>query len=198
MCTDTTPGIHIRQDVCEIFSPAAFEGRAARSRITFMIEKMLPGHWEGVRAVYSEGLATGDASFETEAPGWERWDAAHLLCCRLVATEGVRVAGWAALSPVSSRKVYEGVAEVSVYVAAESRGKGLGRALLSALVAESEAAGVWTLQAGVFPENVASVALHVGCGFREVGRRERIGRTVDGRWRDTLLLERRSRAVGVE
>jgi L-amino acid N-acyltransferase YncA len=163
-----------------------------------MIERMQPGHWEGVRAVYLEGLATGDASFETEAPEWERWDATHLRCCRLVALEGGRVAGWAALSPVSSRKVYEGVAEVSVYVASEFRGKGLGRALLSALVEESEAGGVWTLQAGVFPENVASVALHLACGFREVGRRERIGRAKDGRWRDTLLLERRSRAAGVE
>jgi L-amino acid N-acyltransferase YncA len=163
-----------------------------------MIERMQPGHWEGVRAVYLEGLATGDASFETEAPEWERWDATHLRCCRLVALEGGRVAGWAALSPVSSRKVYEGVAEVSVYVASEFRGKGVGRALLSTLVAESEANGVWTLQAGVFPENVASVALHLACGFREVGRRERIGRAKDGRWRDTLLLERRSRAAGVE
>jgi L-amino acid N-acyltransferase YncA len=163
-----------------------------------MIERMQPGHWEGVRAVYLEGLATGDASFETEAPEWERWDATHLRCCRLVALEGGRVAGWAALSPVSPRKVYEGVAEVSVYVASEFRGKGLGRALLSALVEESEAGGVWTLQAGVFPENVASVALHLACGFREVGRRERIGRAKGGRWRDTLLLERRSRAAGVE
>jgi L-amino acid N-acyltransferase YncA len=163
-----------------------------------MIERMQPGHWEGVRAVYLEGLATGDASFETEAPEWERWDATHLRCCRLVALEGGCIAGWAALSRVSSRKVYGGVAEVSVYVASEFRGKGLGRALLSALVEESEAGGVWTLQAGVFPENVASVALHLACGFREVGRRERIGRAKDGRWRDTLLLERRSRAAGVE
>ena len=159
---------------------------------------MQQGHWEEVRAVYLEGLATGDASFETEAPEWEKWDASHLRCCRLVALEGGRVAGWAALSPVSQRKVYEGVAEVSVYVASEFRGRGLGRALLSSLVAESEGGGVWTLQAGVFPENVASVALHLACGFREVGRRERVGRSKDGRWRDTLLLERRSRAVGVE
>jgi phosphinothricin acetyltransferase len=163
-----------------------------------MIEKMEARHWEGVRAVYLEGLATGDASFEADAPGWELFDSSHLPCCRLVALEGERVAGWAALSPVSRRKVYGGVAEVSVYVGASFRGKGLGRVLLSALVAESEAAGLWTLQAGVFPENVASVELHVKCGFREVGRRERIGRTGDGRWRDTLLLERRSRTVGAD
>jgi L-amino acid N-acyltransferase YncA len=163
-----------------------------------MIEKMLPRHWEEARAIYLEGLATDDASFETEAPEWERWDASHMRCCRLVALEGARVEGWAALSPVSARGVYAGVAEVSVYVGAESRGAGAGRLLLSKLVAESEANGVWTLQAGVFPENVASVALHLACGFREVGRRERIGRTKEGRWRDTLLLERRSRVVGVD
>jgi L-amino acid N-acyltransferase YncA len=166
--------------------------------MTLTIEKMLPRHWREVRAIYLEGLATGDASFETEAPEWERWEATHVRCCRLVALEGARVAGWAALSSVSARGVYAGVAEVSVYVGAEFRGKGAGRLLLSKLVAESEENGVWTLQAGVFPENVASVALHLACGFREVGRRERIGRTEGGRWRDTLLLERRSRVVGVE
>ncbi|HKG12327.1 MAG TPA: GNAT family N-acetyltransferase [Pyrinomonadaceae bacterium] len=162
-----------------------------------MIEKMTERHWGGVRAVYLEGLATGDASFETDAPEWELFDASHLPRCRLVALEGANVAGWAALSPVSRRKVYAGVAEVSVYVGASFRGRGLGRALLSALVAGSEAAGVWTLQAGVFPENVASVELHLACGFREVGRRERIGRAEGGRWRDTLLLERRSDTAGV-
>lgn len=163
-----------------------------------MIETMTAGHWEGVRAIYREGLATGEASFRTEVPEWEFWDASHLQCCRLVALEGEAVEGWAALSPVSARKVYEGVAEVSVYVGAAFRGKGLGRSLLSALVAESEANGIWTLQAVIFPENVASVELHNACGFREVGRRERIGRAKDGRWRDTLLLERRSRTAGVD
>jgi phosphinothricin acetyltransferase len=165
--------------------------------MTFMVEKMLTRHWEEVRAIYTEGLATGDATFETEAPAWERWDASHHTFCRLVALEGARVAGWAALSPVSRRKVYEGVAEVSVYVGSSFRGRGLGRALLSSLVAESEANGVWTLQASIFPENVASVELHRACGFREVGRRERIAQR-DGRWRDTVLLERRSRTVGVD
>ena len=163
-----------------------------------VIEKMRPEHWPRVRAIYLEGVATGQATFETEAPGWERWDSSHLPFARLVAlADGGRVAGWAALGPVSSRKVYEGVAEVSVYVGEGFRGRGLGRALLEALVRESEAAGVWTLQASVFPENAASVALHLVCGFREVGRRERIGRH-HGVWRDTVLLERRSRVVGVE
>ena len=165
--------------------------------MTLSVEKLLPGHWPEVRAVYKEGLATGDATFETEAPEWERWDASHLGVCRLVALTGGRVAGWAALSPVSARKVYAGVAEVSVYVGAEFRGRGVGRALLEALVRESESEGLWTLQAGIFPENVASVVLHKACGFREVGRRERVGR-LRGRWRDTVLLERRSRTVGVD
>ena len=157
---------------------------------------MLPGHWPAVRAVYLEGLATGDATFETEAPEWERWDASHLRVCRLTALLGERVAGWAALSPVSARKVYAGVAEVSVYVGVDFRGRGIGRLLLEALVRESESEGIWTLQAGIFPENVASLALHKACGFREVGRRERVGK-LRGLWRDTVLLERRSRTVGV-
>ncbi len=166
--------------------------------MTTAVEKMLPAHWPGVRAVYLEGLATGDATFETEAPEWECWDAAHLRACRLVAlAAGGCVAGWAALSPVSAREVYAGVAEVSVYVGAGFRGRGVGRALLEALVRESEAAGIWTLQAGIFPENRASVALHESCGFRLVGRRERLGR-LNGRWRDTVLLERRSQTVGVD
>lgn len=163
-----------------------------------VIEKMRPEHWPRVRAIYLEGVATGQATFETEAPGWERWDSSHLPFARLVALAGGgRVAGWAALGPVSSRKVYEGVAEVSVYMGEGFRGRGLGRALLEALVRESEAAGVWTLQASVFPENAASVALHLACGFREVGRRERVAR-LGGVWRDTVLLERRSRVVGAD
>ena len=166
--------------------------------MTPSVERMLPEHWPRVRAVYLEGLETGDATFETEAPDWERWDSAHLRVCRLVTLDGGgRVAGWAALSPASARKVYAGVAEVSVYVGALFRGRGFGRALLEALVRESEAEGIWTLQAGIFPENVASVALHVSCGFRVIGRRERVGR-LEGRWRDTVLLERRSRTAGVD
>jgi L-amino acid N-acyltransferase YncA len=164
--------------------------------MTLLIEQMLLAHWPEVRAVYLQGLATGDATFETEAPDWERWDASHLRACRLVALAGGRVAGWAALSHVSARAVYAGVAEVSVYVGAGFRGRGLGRVLLEALVRASEAEGLWTLQASIFPENVASIALHRACGFREVGRRERVGRLRE-RWRDTILLERRSRTVGV-
>lgn len=161
------------------------------------VVQMLPGHWPEVRVVYEEGVASGDATFETEAPEWERWDASHLRACRLVALADGRVTGWAALSHVSARKVYAGVAEVSVYVGAAFRGRGVGRALLSALVQASESEGIWTLQAGIFPENVASVELHKSCGFREVGRRERVGK-LKGRWRDTVLLERRSRTVGVD
>ncbi len=160
------------------------------------IEAMRPQDWERVRSIYQEGIATGHATFETEAPAREPWDAAHLKEGRLVARDDDAVLGWAALSGVSSRCVYAGVAEVSVYVAAAARGRGVGRALLQALVAESERLGIWTLQAGVFPENTASLELHRRCGFREVGRRERLGR-LGGVWRDVILLERRSATVGI-
>ena len=161
------------------------------------IAQMKAEDWPRVRAIYLEGIATGQATFETDAPEWSAWNAAHLPTPRLVARVGAEVAGWAALSPVSSRCVYAGVGETSVYVGAAYRGAGVGRALLTALVNESERTGLCTSQAGIFPENVASVRLHKSCGFREVGRRERIGRR-DGVWRDTLLLERRSRVVGVD
>ncbi len=151
--------------------------------------------WVPVRAIYSEGVATGQATFETEAGDWADWNDAHMPAPRLVARDGERVLGWAALSPVSGRCVYGGVAEVSVYVAVSSRGKGIGAKLLRALIAASEREGIWTLQAGIFPENVASVALHRTCGFREVGRREHLGQ-LHGVWRDVLLMERRSRSVG--
>jgi phosphinothricin acetyltransferase len=157
----------------------------------FMINSMRPQDWESVRAIYLEGIATGQATFETEAPDWERWDSGHLPHCRLVARNGEAVIGWAALSPVSKRQVYAGVAEVSVYVAASARGNGVGGALLRALIEASESHGVWTLQSSIFPENHASVALHLKSGFREVGRRERIAR-LHGVWRDTVVLERRS------
>ena len=163
----------------------------------YVIDEMRADDWQQVRAIYLEGIATGHATFETEAPTRESWDAAHLRAGRLVARAGGEVSGWAALSPVSGRCVYAGVAEVSVYVGRAFRGRGCGRALLEALIRSSEAAGIWTLQAGIFPENDESVRLHLRCGFREVGRRERIGR-MGGRWRDTLLLERRSEIVGVD
>jgi phosphinothricin acetyltransferase len=162
-----------------------------------VIESMQAGDWGQVRAIYGEGIATGNATFETNPPDWEQWNAAHLSCARLVARRNGEVIAWAALSPVSQRCVYGGVAEVSVYVSASSRGSGVGRKLLCSLISESEQNGIWTLQAGMFPENAGSLALHQSCGFREVGRRERIGK-MNGRWRDTILLERRSDAVGMD
>jgi L-amino acid N-acyltransferase YncA len=149
-------------------------------------------HWPSVERIYLEGIATGNATFETESPGWENWDAKHHQHSRLVALEGGSLLGWAALSPVSQRRVYAGVAEVSIYVAEAARGKGVGRALLAALVEQAERNGIWTLQAGIFPENRASISLHKACGFREVGVRERIGR-LRGVWRDVVLMERRGR-----
>ena len=158
---------------------------------------MSPSDWHDVQAIYAEGIATGQATFETAVPDWDRWDRSHLSCCRLIAKRDGATVGWAALTAVSSRKVYEGVAEVSVYVGSDARGQGIGRKLLDALAAESERNGIWTLQASVFPENEASVALHHACGFRIVGRRERIARQ-NGVWRDTLFLERRSAAAGTD
>ncbi len=156
---------------------------------------MQPADWPAVSAIYEAGIATGNATFETAAPTWERWDAGHLADHRLVAVaDDGTVAGWAALSPVSDRCAYAGVAENSVYVHPGHRGAGVGRALLSALVAAADGAGLWTVQTGIFPENEASVALHQRCGFRIVGRRERIGR-LNGQWRDVLFLERRSPAI---
>jgi phosphinothricin acetyltransferase len=152
--------------------------------------------WPAVRAIYAAGIATGNATFETAPPEWPAWDAAHLAGHRFVACDGGdTVVGWAAASPVSDRCAYTGVAEVSVYVAPAAEGRGVGRALLAALVESSEAAGIWTLQAGIFPENRPSLALHERMGFRRVGVRERLGR-LDGVWRDVVLLERRSSRVG--
>lgn len=160
------------------------------------IEPMEKKHWPSVHEIYVQGIETGNATFETQAPDWEKWDRGHLVSCRLVARRGEEVIGWAALSPVSARQVYSGVAEVSVYVGEEARGAGVGKALLQRLTREAESAGIWTLQAGIFPENVASINLHKACGFREVGRRERLGR-MGNRWRDVILLERRSNVAGI-
>jgi L-amino acid N-acyltransferase YncA len=162
----------------------------------FDVRAMRSEDWPAVRNIYSEGIATGNATFETEIPEWAKWDQRHLQDCRLVAQAGERILGWAALSPVSSRRVYSGVAEVSVYVAAETRGRGVGKMLLQSLVTQSERCGMWTLQAGIFSENAASIALHKSCGFREVGLRRKLGQR-GGIWRDVLLLERRSLSVGV-
>jgi L-amino acid N-acyltransferase YncA len=159
------------------------------------IEALTAGDWRAVRAIYLEGIATGDATFNTDAPSWESWDAEHHEGHRIVARLDGEVAGWAALAPVWEwREVYGGVAEVSVYVAERARRRGIGRLLLEELLAGADRAGIWTVQAGIFPENRASLALHAACGFRVVGVRERIGR-LEGVWRDVLLLERRSPVV---
>lgn len=161
------------------------------------IRTLTANDWESVSSIYLDGIGTGEATFETRGPTWEEWNSNHLTAPRLVATSEERIVGWAALSPVSSRAVYAGVAEISVYVANDWRGKGVGRALLETLVLESEKNAIWTLLASIFPENVASMALHKSCGFREVGRRERIGK-MNGVWRDTILIERRSKLVGAD
>ncbi len=152
--------------------------------------------WPRVSGIYQEGIATGIATFETTVPAYESWDAAHLASCRLVAVHGDELMGWAALSPVSGRCVYGGVAEVSVYVARRFHGKGVGRVLMEHLIRESEAQGIWTLQSGIFPQNTGSIRLHEKTGFRFLGKRERIGKR-DGTWYDNLLFERRSTVVGV-
>jgi L-amino acid N-acyltransferase YncA len=168
-----------------------------RPEVLISIKSLNSAHWESVRTIYLEGIATGLATFETEAPTWEEWDARHLPFARLIATAEADEAllGWAALSPVSIRRVYFGVAEVSVYVAANVRGQGVGRVLLQGLVDESEANGIWSLQASIFPENLASLRVHESCGFRVVGVRERIAK-LNGLWRDTVILERRSKLTG--
>ncbi|MHC4620821.1 MAG: GNAT family N-acetyltransferase [Planctomycetota bacterium] len=162
----------------------------------FKLEKMKERDWEQVQSIYREGIITGNATFETDAPEWGEWDRSHLRDCRLVARSKGRVIGWGALSPVSTRCVYSGVAEVSLYVTASARGVGVGKALLCALIEESERAGIWTLQGGIFPENAASIALAKACGFREVGCRQRMGQ-MNGIWRDVILVEQRSEVVGV-
>jgi L-amino acid N-acyltransferase YncA len=166
--------------------------RRAAVSTDVLIDEMRPEDWPAVRAIYAEGIASGDATFETEPPSWERWDDGHLAAPRMVARCDGEIAGWVAAVPVSERCVYAGVVEHSVYVAAAARGRGVGRALLEAFIDASERAGIWTIQGGVFPENLASLALHQRCGFRVVGVRERIGEH-GGRWRDVVLLERRSR-----
>ncbi|MDC6366146.1 MULTISPECIES: GNAT family N-acetyltransferase [Flavobacteriaceae] len=160
------------------------------------IRNMTPKDWEQVSKIYAEGIETGIATFELSIPTYETWDQAHLNQCRLVAEEGQNILGWTALSPVSSRCVYGGVGEVSVYIAANSRGKGVGKSLMEKLIEESEAAGLWTLQSGVFPENKASIKLHEKVGFRYIGKREKVGK-IHGVWKDNLLFEKRSKTIGI-
>ncbi|MCI0599432.1 MAG: N-acetyltransferase family protein [Beijerinckiaceae bacterium] len=165
--------------------------------MSFHIEPMVPADWEDVRRIYLEGLATDQASFETEAPRWEDWNDSRLPHSRLVARVDGRVVGWAALSPVSKRPCYSGVAEASIYVAADRRGQGVGKMLLQKLIEESECNGIWTLYGATFAENEASLKLQLACGFRIVGCRERIAQH-KGVWRDTVITERRSKTVGAE
>jgi L-amino acid N-acyltransferase YncA len=159
------------------------------------LDIMKPSDWEAVKEIYEEGIATGNATFQQSAPTWDEWNTTHLQHSRIVAKDN-NVLGWAALTPVSGRCVYAGVAEVSVYVSDKARGKGLGKQLLQKLVGESEANNIWTLQAGIFPENIASIKIHEACGFRILGKRDRIGK-MNGIWRDTVSLERRSETVGI-
>lgn len=159
------------------------------------IKQMKKTDWSAVSRIYREGIKTGLATFEQEIPEWDYWDQHHVESCRLVAREGEKVVGWAALSAVSSRCVYGGVAEVSVYIAEEARGNRIGEQLLNRLITESEEQGYWTLQSGIFPENVASIRLHEKLGFRKIGFRERIGQ-LNGVWKDNILMEKRSKKIG--
>ena len=163
----------------------------------FKIRPMIPSDWDQVAEIYVQGLATGQATFETTVPSWELWDSGHLQIGRLVSASDRMLAGWCALSPVSKRLAYLGVAEVSVYVGSDFRGLGIGKTLLASLITESESNGIWTLQASVFPENLASIEIHKRCGFRQIGFRERVAK-LNGAWRNTVLLERRSQSVGLD
>jgi L-amino acid N-acyltransferase YncA len=168
----------------------------------YFIDPMKPEDWEQVRAIYREGINTGNATFEPGVPDWEKWDTAHVAEPRLVVRTAGQIAAWAALSRVSARKVYAGVAEVSIYVGEKFRGKGIGNTLLGALIDASEKKGFWTLQAGIFPENEASIELHKKHGFRVLGIREKVGKMafgeLEGKWRDVVLMERRSKTAGID
>lgn len=159
-----------------------------------LIEPMTDGHADAVLGIYQSGIDEGNATFETHVPAWETFSAARLPDHRFVATDGGLVLGWTAVAPVSARRVYAGVAEHSLYVGAVARGRGIGRELLEALISSTESAGIWTIQSSIFPENIASLRLHRSAGFREIGMRERIAQH-HGRWRDVILIERRSRAI---
>lgn len=164
----------------------------------FIIDEMTKEQWDQVADIYLAGINTGKATFQGEVPTWENWDSSHLKECRLVLRQGDNIFGWAALTPVSSRCVYAGVAELSIYMGEKYRGRGLGKELLKAIVRLSEEKGFWTLQSGIIRENLDSIALHKSCGFREIGYREMIGKMSDGQWRDVVLMERRSKLVGVD
>ena len=166
--------------------------------MNYKIEEMTEEDWQGVAQIYFEGINTGKATFERQVPAWEEWNSCHINSCRLVARLGSKILGWAALSPTSSRCVYAGVAEVSVYIGEEYRGQGIGKVLLTNLVKLSEEDGFWTLQSGIIKENTASIALHKKCDFREIGVKEKVGKMSDGKWYDVVLMERRSEVVGID
>ena len=168
-----------------------------QSVISIQIKKMTANDWDAVRSIYEEGIATGNATLETNIPSWESWDAAHMKECRLTAKEDSIVTGWSALTPVSGRCVYAGVAEVSVYIGGNFRGRGIGKLLLEELIRSSEKQGIWTIQAGILKENTASIELHKKCGFKILGVREKLGK-LNGLWRDIVLMERRSSVVGID
>lgn len=165
--------------------------------MNYIIDEMRYEDWDQVSNIYLEGINTGNATFERNVPTWDRWDKGHVSACRLVARSGKIILGWAALSPISSREVYKGVAEVSIYIGEKFRGQGIASLLMKSLVEASEKNGFWTLQAGIFVENKASIALHEKFGFRVVGIREKLGKTTQGVWRDIAFLERRSKVVGI-
>ena len=166
----------------------------AGPRAATAVRPLRADDWPTVEHIYAAGIASGNATFETGTPAWEEWDAGHLAGHRLVAVQGGQIAGWAALAPVSSRACYGGIAENSIYVAAEAQGRGVGTTLLERLITDAELAGIWTIQTGIFPENEVSLALHRRCGFRIVGIRASLAR-LDGRWRDVVFLERRSEVI---
>jgi phosphinothricin acetyltransferase len=161
----------------------------------FKLEEMKATDWRKVEEIYLKGINTGIATFQTEAPSYEDWDKGHIKNCRLVARSDDSVLGWIALSPTSSRCVYRGVAEVSIYIDEKYRGYGVGKALLTEVIKQSEEIGIWTLQSGIIRENAASIALHKSCGFREIGIREKVAQMSDGVWHDVVLMERRSKVV---
>lgn len=163
----------------------------------YTIEEMKESDWEQAADIYLDGIKTRIATFQTEVPSWEDWDKGHIKSCRLVAKAKDKVLGWAVLSPASSRCVYKGVAEVSIYIGNECKGQGVGTALLMHLIKESEKNGFWTLQSGIIAKNAASIALHKKCGFREVGIREKVAKMNDMEWMDVMFMERRSKITGI-
>ena len=163
----------------------------------FTIEAMKPEDWAQVAIVYREGIQTKIATFQAEVPSWEQWDKSHCADCRLVAKVGETVLGWAALTPISSRCVYAGVADVSIYVGQHYKRQGVGHALLMELIRQSETEGFWSLESGIIEENTGSQALHAKCGFRQIGFREKLGKMDNGKWHNVVLMERRSQTVGI-